>query len=167
MKKTDRIVYRNASIIVLAAALSSCVTVLPSNSTDREAIGDRVQGLLAAYGANDQLGIVGMVDPYVFSFYGSDISEVAHSPAELRRLMDDDFALWHSATFGPPANLDIRISGELATAYLDVPFSAGGAPPVRVRLYTTWHKMKGKWLLTQAASSVPTVGSSAKDLLKR
>jgi hypothetical protein len=80
--------------------------------------------------------------------------------------MDDDFAVWHSARFGEPADLDIRVGSDLATALFNVSFSRGDGPQLRVRLSTTWRRRKGQWFLTQSSNTVPTVGSSARDLLK-
>lgn len=77
-----------------------------------------------------------MLDARQFTMYGSDISEVVHMPVELKRFMDDDFRLLHTAKIGPVGNLDVRVGPAYASAFFDTPFSAAGAPPVRVRFAT-------------------------------
>jgi ketosteroid isomerase-like protein len=123
-----------------------------------------VDALLAAYAADDTDKVIAMVDPRGFVVYGSDVDEVVRTPGQLRQLMADDFALWKSASFGTPSNLDVRVEGTMAGAFFDVPFSPGGAPPVTVRFATTWHRDGDRWLLVQGANVVPTTGSSAHAL---
>lgn len=60
------------------------------------------------YAANDPDSVVAMIDPKHFTMFGSDVSEVVHSGAELRSLMRDDFALWRSANFGEIEHFDFR-----------------------------------------------------------
>ncbi len=162
---------RLASILAAAVVpvLASCASARPHADAEagRPAVEGRVAELLRRYAEDDADGVLRLVDPAGFIAYGSDLSEVVRTPAELRRLMADDFALWRSATFGAVRDLDVRVDGALATAYFHVPFSAGGRPPVVVRFSTTWRKSEGRWLLTQIANTVPTVGSSARELIGR
>ncbi len=152
-----------AIMLMAKSAYADPVTV----RMERVQIQSRVHALLTAYAADNQDAVIQLVDTQAFSFYGSDISEFAHTPAALRRMMTDDFKLWHTAKFGKPENLDIRVSRDMATAFFDVPFSAGGGPEVTVRLATVWRKVNGVWLLIQSANSVPTMGSSARELLRK
>lgn len=147
----------------------SCAVPASSSvaATEGPEIEARVAQLLTAYAANDQEGIVRMLDPAGVTVFGSDLSEVVRTPGGLRQLMSDDFALWGSAAFGPIQDLDLRVQGGLATAFFHAPFSAGGRPPVPVRFSTVWRKAGGQWLLTQSANTVPTTRSSARELLER
>jgi hypothetical protein len=120
-----------------------------------------VHHLLDRYAANDQKGVLALLDPGGFVVYGSDASEKVESTSGLVDLMNADFRLWHTASFGPVEDLSVVVEGSLATAYFQVPFSAGGQPPVLVRFSTTWHKVHGEWRLRQSANTVPTVGRSA------
>lgn len=162
---------RSLSMLALASALilSSCTTLSPpgGGAPERKQIADRLVELLSRYAANDQDGVVHLLDENDFVIYGSDLSEVVRSPGELRQLMSDDFALWQTAQFGAIEDLDIKIDGTLATAFFDVPFSAGGRPPVVVRFSTVWRKVAGEWFLTASTNAVPTVGSSARELAHR
>ena len=49
--------------------------------------------------------------------------------------------------------VDIRTSDTLATATFIFTFTTGQGGSIPVRLCTTWHKVNGKWLLTQSASA--------------
>jgi uncharacterized protein with beta-barrel porin domain len=127
----------------------------------------RVQNLLSAYASNDQVAVLAMLDTKNLTIYGSDLAEFVKNASEFKQMMDDDFALWHTATFGPIQDLSVRVNAGFATAFFNVSFSAGGGAPVPVRLATVWHRVHGSWLLTQCATTVPTVGSSAAELLHR
>jgi ketosteroid isomerase-like protein len=156
---------RAVATIVLLAALAAPPS--PGRAQDADArrqVEDSVAALLAAYAADDPDKVLSMLDARGFVVYGSDAAEVVRTPAELRQLMADDFALWQTASFGTPANLDIRVEGAMASAFFDVPFSAGGRPPLTVRFATTWHRDGDAWHLVQSANVVPTTGSSAHAL---
>jgi ketosteroid isomerase-like protein len=156
---------RAVATIVLLAALAAPPS--PGRAQDADArrqVEDSVAALLAAYAADDPDKVLSMLDARGFVVYGSDAAEVVRTPAELRQLMADDFALWQTASFGTPANLDIRVEGAMASAFFDVPFSAGGRPPLTVRFATTWHRDGDAWRLVQSANVVPTTGSSAHAL---
>lgn len=146
--------------------LAACAAI-PPPAVATEEIAARVMELLERYERNDQDGVLAMTDPAGFTILGSDVSEVVHSPEELREMMRDDFKLWGSARFGSPMDLDIRVSRDLAVAMFHVPFALGANPPVVVRFSTTWHRVRDRWYLTQSANTVPTRGSSAKQLLIR
>ena len=133
--------------------------VVPRGEIDR-----RIGALLGAYAANDQTAVIGLLDSAGFVIFGSDASEIVRTHDELRQLMADDFRLWGSARFGPIRDLDVRGNGAIATAVFHVPFSAGGGPEVLVRFSTAWRRVDGDWRLMQSANTVPTVGSSAREL---
>lgn len=153
--------------IALALALAACASTSPRTTDARGEVEQQVDKLLHAYAANDPAAVLAMLDPRGFTIYGSDTAEVVRDEAGLRQLMADDFALWKTARFGAPANLDIRVEGTAASAFFDVPFSAGGRPPVTVRFGTSWRRDDGRWVLMQGSNTVPTTGSSAHQLLHR
>jgi hypothetical protein len=134
---------------------------------ERAAVEARVRSLLDAYAANDAAAVLALVDPNGFIVYGSDVSEVVTSAEGLKQMMADDFRLWGSAHFGAPSTLDIRQGKDLATAFFHVPFTAGKRPPILLRVSSVWRKVNGTWLLTQFANTVPTTGSSARELLRQ
>lgn len=157
--------------LITAAILSlvSCATTSSATAglSERQQVAARVNELLGRYAANDQEGVVGMIDQHEFTMYGSDRSEIVHNENELRQFMTDDFALWQKAQVGAVQDLDIRIDNNLATAFFHVPFSAGGRPPVIVRFSTTWKRIGHQWFLTQSANAVPSTGSSARELIRK
>lgn len=159
------VMFIGAFMAMMLTAKSAYAGPVTANM-ERVQIEARVQALLTAYAADNQDAVLRLVDTRAFSFYGSDISEFAHTAAELKQMMTDDFKLWHTARFGKIRNLDIRMSRDLASAFFNVPFSADGGSDVMVRLTTVWRKVHGVWLLTQSANSVPTTGSSARKLLQ-
>lgn len=147
-----------------AIALLALPAQAGSTDTAKAAVQQRVTQLLHDYAANRPAAVLAMLDPHGFVVYGSDVAEVVRTPREVRELMANDFKLWHTATFGTPANMDIRVVGDMASAFFDVPFSAGGRPPITVRFCTVWRERGGKWMLVQSANAVPTVGASARAL---
>jgi hypothetical protein len=160
----------NAAARLLGAALLVGALVRAPSHAQAQDDGARrqveasVDALLAAYAADEPDQVLAMVDARGFVIYGSDVDEVVRTPEQLRQLMADDFALWKTASFGAPANLDVHVEGTMASAFFDVPFSPGGGPPVTVRFATTWHRDGDRWLLVQGANVVPTTGSSAHAL---
>ncbi len=149
-----------------ALAIASACASLPAPD-DGNVIAARVDELLSRYARNDVDGVIALMDPTGFVIYGSDVSEVVRSPKALREMMQDDFKLWGVARFGRPADLDVRISGDLATAMFHAPFTVGENPAMTVRFATTWRHLPDGWHLTQSANTVPTRGSSARELLRR
>ena len=127
----------------------------------------RVRQFLDAYAADDQRTASTMIDPDQFTMFGSDVAEIAHGTAGLKRFMNDDHRLWRTAKFGEVQHFDSRIGRDYASAFFDVPFSASGGQPVTVRVSTVWHKRDDRWLLTQSSNCVPTTGSSAHELLSK
>ncbi len=163
---------------VLAVLLSSCALACgsapcpaaapaaPAVAVDETAaIRDRVRALLASYAGNDVEAVLRLCDLDQIAIYGSDVSEVARGADAVRQMMADDFKLWGSAQFGEPRELEVRQGGDLATAFFNVPFRAGGQKELVVRVATVWHKEGGAWRLTESSNTVPTVGSSARELL--
>lgn len=152
------------AFLILAAA-STTTLANPVQAAD-SAVRAAVQQLLDRYSRNDSQGVVALLDPEGFVIYGSDAAEKVQTSSDLLKLMDADFRLWKSASFGEVGDLSIVSDGKLATAYFHVPFTAGGNPPVLVRFSTTWRKVSGAWKLRQSANTVPTVGMSASQLAK-
>jgi len=150
------------SLALLALTLTGCATsAAVENGRDQADVRKRVELLLERYAANDQDRVTEMLDPSGVTVLGTDLGEVIHTPAQLRALMDADFRLWVNAKFSDVRDFDFRGNGSMASAFFVVSFSAGGGPPIPIRINTTWRKKGGIWYLTQSANSVPTVGQSA------
>lgn len=156
---------------VLAVTLCLGILTLWSPRTiaserSEDGLRDRVQALLNAYERDDSQAVLSMMEANEFSVYGTDASEVIHTRAELTTMMENDFKLWHSAKFGAMRDVAINVHGDCGSVFFQIPFSAGGSPNILVRFATVWRRVKGVWRLTMSSNSVPTVGSSAADLLK-
>jgi ketosteroid isomerase-like protein len=166
-----------AATVLLANAACAGAPQTLSTSTiapDRAQSGDeapaiaaRVRELLAAYASNDPEAILRLCDADGVVVYGSDVAEIARGDTELRAMIRDDFRLWHSAHLGDPRDLEIRQGADLAAAFFNVPFRAGNQQEVLVRIATVWRRKNNVWLLVESSNTVPTVGSSAKDLLHK
>jgi len=152
--------------LLLAACVSSRSEI--RREPPQQKIMLRVQELLDRYAANDQAGVINMLDPEGFTIFGSDISEVVRSAEQLRQLMSDDFRLWGTARFSDVREVDVRVGDDLATAHFVASFHPGDAPNgIPVRFATTWRKAGRTWVLTQSANAVPTVGQSAAEILRK
>jgi ketosteroid isomerase-like protein len=146
---------------------SSVATDRAPTVEDSPAITARVRELLTAYASNDPAAVIRLCDADSVVVYGSDVAEIARGGTELRAMIRDDFELWRSAHLGEPRDLEIRQGADLAAAFFNVPFRAGSQPEVLVRITTVWRKRDGAWFLVESSNTVPTVGSSAKALLRR
>jgi hypothetical protein len=164
-----RMRHSRSGFLALAFLIGTVTAAAPAQAgrAEKARIETRVRALLGAYAANNQAAVLALLDPEAFSIYGSDLSEAVTDAAGLEQMMKDDFQLWGSARFGDISAIDVRQSKDLATAFFHVPFFVGNRPPVIVRVSSVWRKVKGTWLLTQLANTVPTTGSSAHELLKR
>jgi hypothetical protein len=144
--------------VLSALTLASCDTAPTAANVDSSAteaqIRQRVDSLLYRYANNDQPGVIAMLDPQRLLILGSNPNEVVRTPDELRAFMSRDFSQWETAKFTNIRDVDLRTDGALATAYLVFDFSAPGGPTVPIRFCSTWHKVKGEWLLTQSSSVV-------------
>src|SRR6185503_15787280 len=145
-------------LALVVLALSACAGA-PAAKVDPAAaekqIMQRVDSLLYRYAGNDQAGVVAMLDPQRFIILGSNLTEVIDTPDKLRDLMSRDFAQWGAAKYADVRSVDVRVSGELATAYFVMTWTVGnGGPTLPIRLCTTWRKVNGEWLLTQSANAV-------------
>ena len=114
----------------------------------------RANELLARYQANDQAGVIAMLDER-FLIQGTNFDENIRTPADLRQLMTRDFTQWGSARFYDVREVDVRRAGKLATAYFVFTFKAAQGPEVPIRMCTTWVKKGGAWLLTQSSNALP------------
>jgi hypothetical protein len=77
--------------------------------------------------------------------------------------LKNDFKLWDSSQFGEFKDFYVRSSGNIATAFFDVPWEAtmkGQSRHFIIRMATVWHKSAGKWKLAQVLNAVPTNNSS-------
>jgi len=145
--------------IAAIAVLSACATTAgKSDPTSEQQVLQRAQLLLDRYARNDQAGVVAMLDPQRVTLLGTGFNEKVQSPADLRALMDRDFAQWQSARFTDVRDADIRSDGALATAWFTVTFAAGAGPTLPLRMFTTWRKVDGEWLLTQSGTALPPPG---------
>jgi SnoaL-like protein len=141
--------------------LSACATTPPAGNADPAAaeqqIRQRVDSLLYRYAENDQPGVVALLDTERFVILGSDLAETVRTPEQLRSLMSRDFEQWGKASYSDVRDVDIRVDGNLATAYFVLTWSVGkSGPTLPIRLCTTWRKVNGEWLLTQSANAVLT-----------
>lgn len=146
-----------ALLALLLLSLCACTAAPPGKpdpAADQKAVMQRVETLLYRYGANDQPGVMAMLDPQGFTVFGSNMAEFVRTPDQLRALMNRDLSQWKSASFTDLRNADVRSSGTLATAFFVVTFSAENGPTLPIRLCTTWHKVKGEWLLAQSWNAV-------------
>lgn len=160
---------RRVGLLVAAGAvLTFCLfaTVASSRPDDDASVITAVHSLLGRYASHDSAGVIALLDPQGFVVYGSDAAEKVETIPALVELMNADFRLWHTAAFGEIQDVSTVVDGSLATAYFQVPFSAGGRPPVLVRFSTTWRKVNGAWRLRQSANTVPTVGMAASTLAR-
>ena len=123
------------------------------SAKDKEILA-RSYELLNRYQANDQAGVLAMLDER-FLLQGTNFNENIRTPAELRELMSRDFMQWGSARFFDLREVDVRREGKLATAYFVFTFKAAQGPEVPIRMCTTWVKKRGQWLLTQSSNALP------------
>ena len=148
-------------LVVLTMSTTGCmVPKAVDTDSDRQQVRSRVELLLERYAANDQDGVVEMLDPSGVTILGTDLGEIIHTPSQLRALMDADFRLWTTAKFTDIRAFDFRSDGTLATAYFVASFSPAGGPSIPIRITTTWRKTNKNWYLTQSSNAVPTVGQS-------
>ena len=143
--------------VVVACLISACATAPSAKSSADEAahVQARVQELLNKYEANDQAGVIALLDTKI-TILGSSMRETIRTPDQLKALMARDLSQWGKARFTDVRDMDVRIGGELATAWLLFSFQLGDQPSIPIRLATTWHKRDGEWYLTQSANSVMT-----------
>ncbi len=154
--------FLRVALATLLLCLCACTTApapaKPDPAADEKAVMQRVETLLYRYGANDQPGVMAMLDPQGFTVFGSNMAEFVRTPDQLRSLMSRDLSQWKSATFSDVRSTDVRTSGTLATAFFVVTFSAENGPTIPIRLCTTWHKVNGEWLLAQSWNAVSEGG---------
>ena len=143
--------------LVLAAAIAA-------PAPDPEVV-SATRAFLDAYAADQPEQVIALTEPNV-EVYGSDAAEFCRGQTCLRGMMSDDFALWGTARFGALDKVTTHRGSDWATIVFEAPFAAGGGPQVPVRFSLLWRKERGGWRLAQAANAVPTVGFSAKALLK-
>jgi hypothetical protein len=141
-----------AAVSLLAACATPTARVDPKAG---EEVIQRVNLLLDRYARNDQAGVVALLDPSGITILGTSFEEKIKSPSELRALMDRDFGEWQTAKFTDVRDVDVRVSGSLATAYFLMTWQAGNGPTAPIRMTTTWRKVDGEWLLTQSATALP------------
>ena len=138
--------------------MSACATAPSARSTAAEEarVTARVQELLNKYEANDQAGVIALLDTKI-TILGSALTETMHSPEQLKALMTRDFSQWGKARFTNVHDMDVRVGNDLAPAWLVFSFQVGDQPSIPIRLATTWRKRDGQWYLTQSANSVMTM----------
>jgi len=150
---------RTVRWLPLAAAclMSACASApaAKSSARDEARIAARVQELLNKYEADDQAGVLALLDSKI-TILGSSLTETIHTPEQLKALMSRDFGQWGKTRFTNVHDMDVRIGDDLATAWLVFSFQVGEQPSIPIRLATTWHKRDGEWYLTQSANSVMT-----------
>jgi ketosteroid isomerase-like protein len=120
----------------------------------------RIVTLLGDYGRKDADGIVAMLDPAEAVVMGTASTEVATTPAAIRALLESDFRGWDRSRFGDLRNYSVRASGDIATAFFDVPWTATAGSGDRsyvLRVASTWHWDGASWRLAQWTNAVVTV----------
>jgi hypothetical protein len=152
MRKLSKVLVFAAFCLLTACATPKTAKV---DAASEKEVMQRVQLLLDRYARNDQAGVVAMLDPAGITMLGTSFDEKIKSPAELRALMERDFAQWQTAKVSDVRDVDVRGDGTLATVYFLMTWQAGDGPGVPIRLTTTWHRVNGEWLLTQSASALP------------
>ena len=140
-------------------------------NADEKALRAKIELLLDAYGKKDAARLVSLFDEKDVLMMGTDASEVADTKAEVEKLLSDDFQLWKTSEFGEFVNFYAAFSGKTATAFFDVPWQAqlpnGETRSFLIRFASGWRKKGGEWKLLQIMNSVPTVGQSAAEILKK
>jgi len=150
---------KTACLLGFVLLVSACATAPPAARVDpavaEKEIMQRVDALLYRYSQNDQAGMLALLDPQHFTIRGADLPEVIDTPDELRDLMSRGFAQWGASKYADVRDVDVRVGGELATAFFVFNWTLGeGGPTLPIRLHTTWHKVNGEWLLTQSSNVV-------------
>ncbi|MEO8727412.1 MAG: nuclear transport factor 2 family protein [Acidobacteriaceae bacterium] len=143
-------------------------SVAQSTSASTNDLSSTLRKFLDLYAHKDVSGLMAMVADRDVLAMGSDISEVCTSRAQIQQLLEDDFKLWDSATFGSPERVFSQRSGNLVTAFFDAPFTlrrGGGEQTVTVRFAMVWKQTPQGLRMLQNANTTPTVGQSAKELL--
>jgi ketosteroid isomerase-like protein len=162
-----------STLLLLVLLTASCLAVLPARATggDDDAIKAGVRRLLKAYSDKDLPGVMALVAPDEILMMGSDLAEISDTREKVEAILKDDFLLWTTASFGHIAALSIKSSGGLASAFYEVPFTvkrgSGRPETLVVRFATVWRLQNGEWKLIQLMNAVPTVGESAKEMLRR
>lgn len=152
-------------LLALATSHEASGATLPV-SANADGLEIRIKELLSAYTANRPDQVLAMLDPKGWVIFGSDVEEIVRSNAALLEMMKADFMLWKTAAITNLRDLNIQTDGTQASAMFHVDFSAGGRPPVPVRFCTTWHRVNGVWMVSQCANTVPTIHSSATEILR-
>jgi hypothetical protein len=144
-------------LAAVACLLCACASAPSpkSNVAEEARVTARVQELLNKYEANDQAGVIALLDGKV-TILGSALTETIRTPEQLKALMSRDFAQWGKARFTNVHDMDVRVGKDLATAWLVFSFQVVEQPSIPIRLTTTWRKRDGEWYLTQSANSVMT-----------
>lgn len=157
--------------VTIAAMLIACfcATSASAQKSTHEDVMLRAQFVepLGAYARNDQAAFLALLDRDRLDVYGSDVSEHAVGVEAFLEMMDADHALWSRTgrvEFDSMNDISVRMHGDLATVF-NTPFRVGETPQLTIRFATVWLRKNGRWLLTQSASAVPTVGSSARELI--
>lgn len=156
---------KGLAVMTLAAA---CATGAQAATSPDAALRAQTQAFIEAYAKVDRDAVFKSVHPNKIYIYGSDASEFISDHAGLKAMLDADAKLWGgTAAFGKMDHVSITRSGDMASIFFDAPFTVGGRPAVPVRFAMVWRKVGGRWLLVQSSNVVPTVGSSATEILAK
>lgn len=143
-------------------ALFLTIGVLPSAARPRhDDIAGHIHQLLDLYARKDVTGLMNLISKDGVLVMGSDLSEVCTTPEQVRELLRNDFLQWQSASFGNPRHIFTQRSGNLVTAFFDVPFTIQRGEERQsfvIRFSTVWRKESGGLKLIQSATTVPTKG---------
>jgi ketosteroid isomerase-like protein len=148
-----------ALLLIVGAAV--CPSALAASTPDPGSVlRSRIVALLDDYGRKDADGIVAMLDPADAVVMGTVSTEVATTPAAVRALLESDFRGWDHSRFGEIRHDSVRASGDIATAFFDVPWTATAGSQDRsyvLRIASTWHWDGTTWRLAQWTNAVVTV----------
>ncbi|MDE3063549.1 MAG: nuclear transport factor 2 family protein [Acidobacteriota bacterium] len=147
--------------LVLIVLFAFAVDSLHASEGDLRA---RIRQMLDLYASKDVSGLTGSLADEDILLMGSDLREVCTTREQVGRLLQQDFSQWDSASFGPVGAIFSRNSGDLVTAFFDVPFTFHKGlhgQTVALRFATVWRKTSEGLKLVQIMNAVPTGQSSA------
>jgi ketosteroid isomerase-like protein len=158
---------RNIVVLPVCLILFLCAANPQATHASENELQSRIRQLLDLYARKDAAGVMKLVADEQVLVMGSDLSEISTSREQTADLFRDDFKLWDSSSFGALGKIYSHTSGNLVTAFFDVPFMfrrGKSEQTVVIRFATVWKKTRRGLELVQSLNTTPTVGQSAKEL---
>ena len=151
----------------LAVSAAMALACAASPSAAEPNLQQAVMAFLNSCANGDKAAVIAAVEPNVH-LYGSDLSETYTGAEGAGEMFDQDMKLWGGAAkFGTMWHATTVREGNLESIVFDIPFTAGRNPTVTMRFAMVWHLEGDVWKLAQSSNTVPTVGQSVADILKR